>query len=153
MSVAFPRIDRVINFDKENYTLQVGLDYSGIIFYKTSLESKFLVYNELCNIKPHNARVMGLAYDPKPGYIYSCGSDKKFILSEINYINNVTEVEESNAGYINLEFDKNNGRIFLTNEDGILSVFTTKTFPPTLVNVVQTHSTNCIRGLDIDYSK
>ena len=56
---------------------------------------------------------MGLVYDPKPGYIYSCGSDKKFILSEINYISNVTEVAESNAGYTNLEFDKANERIFL----------------------------------------
>ena len=26
-------------------------------------------------------------------------------------------------------------------------------FPPSLVNVIQTHSTNCIRGLDIDYVK
>ena len=125
----------------------------GIIFYKTSLESKFLVYDELCKIKPHNARVMGLAYDPKPGYIYSCGSDRKFILSEINYLSNVTEIAESNAGYTNLQFDKANDRIFLTNEAGILSVFMTNSFPPSLVNVIQTHSTHCIRGLDIDYSK
>ena len=150
---SFPEQTGVVNFDKENYVLQVGLDYGGIIFYKTSLESKFLVYDELCKIKPHNARVMGLAYDPKPGYIYSCGSDRKFILSEINYLSNVTEIAESNAGYTNLQFDKANDRIFLTNEAGILSVFMTNSFPPSLVNVIQTHSTHCIRALDIDYSK
>ena len=29
----------------------------------------------------------------------------------------------------------------------------TNTFPPSLVNVIQTHSIHCIRGLDIDYTK
>ena len=65
----------------------------------------------------------------------------------------MTEIAQSNAGYTNLEFDKKNERIFLTNEAGILSVFLTNTFPPSLVNVIQTHSTHCIRGLDIDYTK
>jgi WD40 repeat protein len=75
------------------------------------------------------------------------------MLSEINYLSNITEISQSNAGYTNLKFDKPNERIFLTNEAGILSVFMTNTFPPSLVNVIQTHSVNCIRGLDIEYSK
>ena len=162
---SFPEQTGVVNFDKENLVLQVGLDSGTVIFYKTTQESKYLDYEELCKIKPHTARVMGLAYDAKPGYIYSCGSDNKFMLSEINYLSNVTEIAQSNylsnvteiaqsnAGYTNLEFDKKNERIFLTNEAGILSVFLTNTFPPSLVNVIQTHSTHCIRGLDIDYVK
>ena len=56
---------------------------------------------------------MGLAFDPKPGYIYSCGSDNKFMLSEINYTSNMTEIAQSNSGYTNLEFDRKNERIFL----------------------------------------
>ena len=135
---SFPEQTGVVNFDKENLVLQVGLDSGTVIFYKTTQESKFLDYEELC---------------AKPGYIYSCGSDNKFMLSEINYLSNVTEIAQSNAGYTNLEFDKKNERIFLTNEAGILSVFLTNTFPPSLVNVIQTHSTHCIRGLDIDYVK
>ena len=150
---SFPEQTGVVNFDKENLILQVGLDSGTIIFYKTSQESKFYIYDELCKLKPHNARVMGLGYDPKPGYIYSCGSDKKFMLSEINYLSNITEIAQSTAGYTNLFFDKENGRIFLTNEAGSLSVFTTNTFPPSLVNLVQTHTTHCIRGLDIDFTK
>ena len=150
---SFPEQTGVVNFDKENLVLQVGLDSGTIVFYKTSEESKFLAYEELCKIKPHNARVMGLAFDSKPGYIYSCGSDNKFMLSEINYLSNMTEIAQSNAGYTNLEFDKKNERIFLTNEAGIVSVFLTNTFPPSLVNVIQTHSVHCIRGLDIDYTK
>ena len=119
---SFPEQTGVVNFDKENLVLQVGLDSGTVVFYKTSAESKYLSYDELCKIKPHNARVMGLAFDPKPGYIYSCGSDRKFMLSEINYLSNMTEIAQSNAGY-------------------------------TLVNVIQTHSIHCIRGLDIDYTK
>ena len=64
-----------------------------------------------------------------------------------------TEVGQSNAGYTNLQFDKVNQRIFLTNEAGALSVYMTNAFPPQLVNIIQTNSTNCIRGLDIDYTK
>ena len=150
---SFPEQTGVVNFDKESYMLQVGLDSGTVIFYRTSKEGRFLDYDEVCKIKPHTARVMGLAFDSKPGYIYSCGSDNKFMLSEINYVGNITEVAQSNAGYTNLEFDKKNERIFLTNEAGILSVFLTNTFPPSLVNVIQTHSTHCIRGLDIDYTK
>ena len=150
---SFPEQTGVVNFDKEEKVLQVGLDSGNIVFYKTSEESKFLVYDELCKIKPHNARVMGLAFDSKPGYIYSCGSDKKFMVSEINYLSNMTEVCQSNSGYTNLQFDKPNERLFLTNEAGVLSVFLTNSYPPILVNAIQTHTTNCIRGLDIDYSK
>ena len=150
---SFPEQTGVVNFDKENLVLQVGLDSGTVVFYKTSEESKYLAYDEICRVKPHNARVMGLAFDSKPGYIYSCGSDNKFMLSEINYLSNITEIAQSNAGYTNLEFDKKNQRIFLTNEAGILSVFLTNTFPPSLVNVIQTHSINCIRGFDIDYTK
>ena len=150
---SFPEQTGVVNFDEEELVLQVGLDSGNIIFFKTSEESKYLVYDELCKIKPHSARVMGLDFNSKPGYIYSCGSDKKFMLSEINYLSNITEIAQSNSGYTNLKFDKVHERIFLTNEAGILSVFMTNTFPPSLVNVVQTHSTNCIRGLDIDYTK
>ena len=150
---SFPEQTGVVNFDKESLILQVGLDSGTVVFFKTSEESKYLAYDEMCRIKPHNARVMGVAFDAKPGYIYSCGSDNKFMLSEINYLNNMTEIAQSNAGYTNLEFDKKNERIFLTNEGGILSVFLTNTFPPSLVNVIRTHTVHCIRGLDIDYTK
>ena len=87
-----------------------------------------------------------MAYDSKPGYIYSCGSDKKFFLFEINYLSNITELAQSNSGYTNLEFDKVNQRIFLTNEAGALRAFLTNVFPPQLVNIIQTNSVHCIRG-------
>ena len=150
---SFPEQTGVVNFNKNQLVLQVGLDSGTIIFYKTSVESKYLAFEEILNLKPHTNRVMGLCYDDQQGYIYSCSTDKKFMLSEFGSISNVTEVAQSNFGYTALIHDKQNERLFLTNEGGVLSIFLTNQFPPSLVNVIQTHTTNCIRGLDIEYHK
>ena len=150
---SFPEQTGVVNFNDKDLVLQVGLDSGSIIFYKTSVESKFLAFDEIINYKPHTDRVMGLAYDDQQGYIYSCSTDKKFKLTEYNNISSVTEIAESAYGYTALVHDKPNGRIFLTNEGGVLSVFKTNVSPPDLVTVIQTHTYNCIRGIDIDYHK
>ena len=150
---SFPEQTGVVNFNKKELVLQVGLDSGTIIFYRTSVESKFLAFDEILNFKPHTNRVMGLTYDEQLGYVYSCSTDKKFMMAEFNSITNISEIAQSNYGYTALVHDKINGRIFLTTEGGVLSVFLTSTCPPTLITVVQTHSTNCIRGLDIDYQK
>ena len=150
---SFPEQTGVVNFNKNELVLQVGLDSGTIIFYKTSAESKYSAFDEIINYKPHTNRVMGLAYDDQQRYIYSCSTDKKFMVTEFNCISNISEVIQSNFGYTALIHDKKNERLFLTNEGGALSVFLTKFFPPTLATVIQTHTTNCIRGLDIEYHK
>jgi len=150
---SFPEQTGVVNFNKNTLVLQVGLDSGSIIFYRTSIESKYLAYDEIIHCKPHTDRVMGLAYDDQQQYIYSCSTDKKFMLTDFNNVSNVSEVAESGFGYTALILDKPNERLFLTNEGGILSVFATNVFPPNLITVVQTHTTNCIRGLDIEYQK
>lgn len=151
---SFPEQTGVVNFDKESNTIQVGLDSGAIVFYRTSEDSQFLQYDEICKIKPHKDRVMGLAYNHQQGHIYSCSSDAKFILSELNYLSNVTQIAENpNGGYTALEYDQNNNRIFLTDEGGCVSVYMTNTYPPSLVKLVQTHTKHVIRGLNIDYKK
>jgi hypothetical protein len=150
---SFPEQTGVVNFNKDALILEVGLDSGSIIFYKTSIESKYSVFDEVARFKPHTNRVMGLTYDDQQGYIYSCSTDKKFMLAEFNNISCITEIAESAFGYTALLYDKPNQRIFLTNEGGILSVFSTGVFPPNLITVVQTHTSNCIRGLDIDFHK
>ena len=143
----------VVNFNKQELLLQIGLDSGTIIFYKTSEESKYLAYDEMVNFKPHTKRVMGLAFDDKQGYIYSCSTDKKFIVTEINNLSNMKEVAVSEYGYTTLFLDKPNERLFLTNEGGMIGVFMTNVYPPSPVIVIQTHTMNCIRGLDIDFHK
>ena len=150
---SFPEQTGVVNFNKSSLVLQVGLDSGSIKFYRTSIESKYLVYDEAINFKPHSSRVMGLSYDDIQGYIYSCSSDKKFMISEFNNPSAIREIAESAYGYTALIHDKPNERIFLTNEGGILSVFSTNVYPPNLTTVIQTHTSNCIRALDIDFYK
>jgi WD40 repeat protein len=129
------------------------LDDGKIFFYKVAPDSNFLQYDELCELKPHSDRVMGIAFDSKTGYIYSCSSDKKFIISEINYQENVTEVTTGSHGFTNLVYDRKNERIFLTNDVGVVSVYSVSTFPPTLLSSIQTSNKTSIRGLSIDYKK
>ena len=47
-------------------------------------------------------------------YIYSCSSDKRCYLSEINYQSTAVEIAYSDYGYTALEYDKVNSRLFLT---------------------------------------
>ncbi len=150
---SFPEQTGVVNFNKKELVLQVGLDSGTIIFYRTSVESKFLAFDEILNFKPHTNRVMGLTYDEQLGYVYSCSTDKKFMVTDFNNIFNFTEVAQSLCGYTALIFDKQNERIFITNEGGTLSVFSTNEYPPSIITIVQTNTFGCIRALDIDYHK
>ena len=143
----------MVYFNKEKLEVGVGLDSGNIIFYKTSAESKYTEYSESFNSKPHTSRVMGLSLDDKNGYVYSCSSDKKFMLSDFSNYSSSMEIAQSNFGFTAMIFDKNNDRLFLTDEGGVFRVFLTNTYPPTLVSLIQTHSTSCIRGLDIDFKK
>jgi WD40 repeat protein len=150
---SFPKQTGVLSWEPESYTLAVGLDDGKIFFYKVNSESNFLQFDELCELKPHTNRVMGISFDSKSGYIYSCSSDKKFVVSEINYQESVTEVTTGSHGFTNLVSDKKNERLFLTNEVGVVFVYSVSTFPPTLLTSVQTSSKTSIRGLYIDYKK
>jgi len=96
---------------------------------------------------------MGIYYDSKTGYIYSCSSDKKFLVSEINFQGSVTEVVTGSHGFTNLLCDKKNSRFFLTNEAGVVSIYSYAQFPPTLLTSVQTSSKNSIRALHVDFRK
>ena len=96
---------------------------------------------------------MGLAVDSQKGYLYSCSSDKKFFLTDLNNGFQSIEIAESQAGYTTMFLDKKNERIFLTNEAGLVSVFLTNSSQPQIVNIIQTHTANVIRGFHIDLRK
>ena len=149
---SFPEQTGVINFEKKSLSLLIGLDMGSIEIYRTSERNNYLRYDQIAIKKPHYGRVMGIGYDYERGYIYSCSSDKRFVVSELNF-ENYTTITEILAGYTNLIYDKKNERIFLSNEAGVITIFITKNFPPILVNAIQTNSYNCIRGLHIDYIK
>lgn len=87
---SYPTQTGVISWDSDSNTLAVGLDDGKIFFYKTSPESNYMHYEEICALSPHKDRVMGIAVEAKSGYIYSVSTDKKFVVSEANYQESVT---------------------------------------------------------------
>ena len=137
-----------INFNIEKNLLMIGLDTGRLITYKTGVESHYSTYVEALNIKPHTKRIMGLDYDEAKNVVYSCSSDKKFIMSYLNGSNQNILIDTNIAGYTNLKFDKKNKRIFLTNEIGQLLIFITGEDIPVCVNTINTHTKNTIRGLN-----
>ncbi len=150
---SFPIQTGILNWDDESNTLAIGLDDGSISFFKHQNNSNYTAFDDLCEMKPHKARVMGIAFDVHTGYVYSCSSDKTFIMSDINYQSSVNEVARDSVGFTNLIFDKPNDRIFLTNENGEVYVYLTNTNPPTEAIDIQTSSKGSIRGLHIDYKK
>ena len=150
---SFPEQTGVVNYDRESNTVNIGLDTGRIIFYKLNPDSCFTEYVPYIDFKPHKARVMGLSYDAKTGYIYSCSTDKKFYITEINYLSNPSEIMEGACGYTSMYHDKKYQRVFMTNEMGMVDVYLTANFPPLLVNSIQTSSEAQLRGFDIDFNK
>lgn len=124
---SYPIQTGVLAWDSESNTLAVGLDDGKIFFYKTSAESGYLYYEQICEIKPHTDRVMGIAIDAKAGYIYSVGSDKRFKVSEANFESATTEIAIASSGYTNLVHDKKNERLFSTTETGCVIIYSLQT--------------------------
>lgn len=87
---SYPTQTGVISWDSDSSTLAVGLDDGKIYFYKTSPESNYMHYEEICALTPHKDRVMGIAVEAKSGHIYSVSTDKKFVVSEANYQESIT---------------------------------------------------------------
>ena len=137
-----------INFNIEKSLLMIGLDTGKLIVYKTGIENHYTNYIEALNVKPHTDRIMGLDYDETKNSIYSCSTDKKFMMSYLNGTNQNVLIDVNIAGYTNLKFDKKNERIFLTNEIGQLFIYLTEDYIPICVNKINTHTKNKIRGLN-----
>ena len=146
----FPIQTGTLFWEDETEILGVGNDDGKIYLYKPQPNTYYQVMNQIFEFNYHTDRVMGLTIDPKNNYIYSCSTDKTFYATGL--LNSKTNIliNKSTAGYTNLEFDKDNKRIFLTNEIGELSVYSLKHFPPILVRNLQTSSLSSIRAFHID---
>ena len=148
---SFPEQTGAIDFDQNNMVLCIALASGSIMFYKIFAESNYTQYdymNEYCH---HRGMITGIAYDSKAGYMYSCGVDRKLIACETSYLDIPMEVYESLSEYTNLLYDKHNSRLFLTTSAGEVDIFLTSSYPPTLVNTVQTSCEDSIINLTVDY--
>ena len=127
---SYPMQTGSVYWDNESSHLLVGLDNGIIICYKVAPELNYLQYDEICEINCHTNRVMGMSFDIKTGCILSVGSDKKFKITEIHYKECVSgnkkskiELTVGNHGITNLIHDKKNLRAFITNEIGVIYIY------------------------------
>ena len=150
---SFPIQTGVVNYNIEKSILMVGLDNGKYFLYQTGIDSKFCNYDILYEGKPHTGRIMGIDIEPKKNVAYTCSSDKKFIMTYLIEQNKFIEVENNAAGFTNLYFDRNNERIFLSNEIGQVNIYLTNEEIPICTKVVQTHGKNVLRGLEVSLRK
>ena len=146
----FPIQTGTLYWEDETEILGVGNDDGKIYLFKPQPNTYYEVMNQIFEFAYHTDRVMGLAVDSKNNYMYSCSTDKTFYATELSKSKINILVNISNAGYTNLEYDKEGKRIFLTNEIGELSIYSLMTFPPSLVRNLQTSSLSSIRAFHID---
>ena len=146
----FPIQTGTLFWEDENEILSVGNDDGKIYVFKPQPGTHYVVMNQTFELSYHTDRVMGLAIEPSKMQLYSCSTDKTFYMTDLKNPKTNYPINSSTSGYTNLELDKENKRIFLTNETGELSVYSIQSFPPLLVRNLQTSSLSSIRAFHID---
>ena len=146
----FPIQTGTIYWEDKNEIFCVGNDDGKIYIYKAKPNTHYMEMNLLTELSYHTDRVMGLALDPKNLNLYSCSTDKTFFVTDLKNSTSNILINMGLSGYTNLELDSANQRVFLTNENGELSVYSLYTFPPVLVRNLQTSSLSSIRAFHID---
>ena len=146
----FPIQTGTLFWEDENEILSVGNDDGKIYVFKPQPGTHYVVMNQTFELSYHTDRVMGLAIEPSKMQLYSCSTDKTFYMTDLKKPKNNYPINCATSGYTNLELDKENKRIFLTNETGELSVYSIQSFPPLLVRNLQTSSLSSIRAFHID---
>ena len=146
----FPIQTGTLFWEDKNEILCVGNDDGKIYIFKAKPNTHYMEMNQLAELSYHTDRVMGLALDPKTLFLYSCSTDKTFYITDLKNSTNNILINMGMSGYTNLELDSPNKRIFLTTENGELSVYSLQTYPPVLVRNLQTSSLSSIRAFHID---
>ena len=147
----FPIQTGVIYWEDVNEIFCVGNDDGKIHIYKAVPNTHYLKMNIIVELSIHIDRVMGLALEPKTMMLYSVSSDKSFYCTDLK--NNLFAqmlIYRSNSGFTNLIYDNNNHRIFLTNEEGELIVYSNVAYPPSMVRNLKTSALSCIRAAYLD---
>ena len=148
---SFPIQTGVIYWEDKNEIYCVGNDDGKIHIFKGVPNTHYLKMDTICELTFHSNRVMGLALDPETMNLYSCSTDKSFYVTDLkNETFPNMLIHTGNSGYTNLVYESDNHRLFLTNEDGELSVYTTTVYPPIQARVLNTSAMSCIRAVFLD---
>ena len=147
----FPIQTGAIYWEDKNEIYCVGNDDGKIHVFKAVPKTHYLKMDTICELSFHTDRIMGLGLDPETMNLYSCSTDKSFYVTDLKnekFPNILIHV--STSGYTNLIFDTQNRRIFLTNEEGELSIYSTNVYPPNQVRSLMTSAMSCIRAIYVD---
>ena len=148
---SFPIQIGVIYWEDKNEIYCVGNDDGKIHIFKGIPNTHYLKMDTICELTFHSNRVMGLALDPETMNLYSCSTDKSFYVTDLkNETFPNMLIHTGNSGYTNLVYESDNHRLFLTNEYGELSVYTTTVYPPIQARVLNTSAMSCIRAVFLD---
>ena len=141
----------VIYWEDRNEIYCIGNDDGKIYSFKAKPNTHYMVMNKISELNFHKNRVMGIALDPRTLNLYSCSTDKKFYVTDLNggnYANSL--IHNNDYGYTNLDFDSKNKRVFLSDESGKISIYSIEDFPPININNITTSGQSCIRAMHID---
>ena len=148
---SFPIQTGVIFWEDQNEIYCVGNDDGKIHIFKAVPKTHYVKMDTLAELSFHTNRVMGLALDPNTMNLYSCSTDKSFHVTNLkneNFTNILVHLNTS--GYTNLVFESKYNRIFLTNEEGEISIYSTESYPPNLVRDFKISANSCIRAIYLD---
>ncbi len=105
-----------------NNILSLGLNSGMINLYKvfineSSRVSKELI-EEICVIKAHKKKVLGVCFNFSLGYVYSVAKDCNLVISEMNYGSSMKSIPITKKEINCVTYDENWGRLFLTDMSG-----------------------------------
>ena len=148
---SFPIQTGVIYWEDKTEVYCVGNDDGKIHLFKAVPKTHYLNMDNIGELAIHSNRVMGLALDPETNNLFSCSTDKSFYATDLKSPEFPRVlIHVSTSGYTNLIYDSGNHRIFLTNEEGEVSIYSTVVYPPNLVRSIITSTNGCIRAAYLD---
>ncbi len=122
-----------INFYSSSNTLSLGLSSGIINLYKVFINESSKVSKELieevCAIKAHKKRILGVCFNFGLGYVYSVAKEGSLVISEMNYGSTMKTFPISKKEFNAMTYDENWGRLFLTDISGSIWILDITTNP------------------------
>ena len=110
-----------INFSPENLLI-LGLASGTLIINKVFINESSKVsrdlLEEVCQIKAHKKKIVGVCINQSLGYVYSFAAEGSIVISEMNYGSVMKTFPLSKKEITDVNYDDKWGRAFCTDEAG-----------------------------------
>ena len=117
----------MIYFDEQNEIICIGNDDGGITIYRNKTNENFREMEILCELNFHSDRISGLYVNPNDMLLYSCSYDSTFFVTDLKD-NTLTKslIYNNICSYTGLKYSSNNNIFIASDEDGMISIFTSE---------------------------